>query len=209
MPRRSGSDQTQGAIARSSRAPAARRARGSSRQTATGSYRLVLDTSSLLYRAFFSIPATVRSPQGVPINAVHGYLDMTAHLVASRRPDAVVHAGDDDWRPQPRVRAYAGYKSHRPEEPDEIARQFDVLAEVLEAAGMAQAEARGWEAEDAIGSICAVVEPPDRVDVVTGDRDLIQVVPGELTELLVYVYETPICAAQNSDRGGAGVEDTV
>ena len=77
-------------------------------------HRLLLDASSLMYRAFFSIPATVRAPGGQPINAVHGYLDMTANLIASRHPDECVHVYDDDWRPAPRVAAYDGYKAARP-----------------------------------------------------------------------------------------------
>jgi len=138
--------------------------------------RLLLDTSSLIYRAFFSIPPTVTDLAGRPINAVFGYLDMTAQLIASRRPDQMVHVYDDDWRPAPRVALYQGYKANRAPDPEGPPEQFGVLREILDALGQAQADAPGWEAEDAIGVMCARLERGDRVDVVTGDRDLIQLV---------------------------------
>jgi 5'-3' exonuclease len=139
-------------------------------------HRIFLDTSSLMYRAFFSTPPTVRDGAGRPINAVHGYVDMTGYLVAQRRPDEIVHCYDADWRPAARVREYDGYKAHRPPDPEGLPEQFDVLREVLEAAGFVQAEAPDWEGEDCIGALCAGAPDQDRVDIVTGDRDLIQLV---------------------------------
>lgn len=140
------------------------------------SHRMFLDTSSLMYRAFFSTPPTVRDGAGRPVNAVHGYVDMTGYLVARRRPDQIVHCYDADWRPAARVREYQGYKAHRPPDPEGLPEQFDVLREVLEAAGFVQAEAPDWEGEDAIGALCALAAAEDRIDIVTGDRDLIQLV---------------------------------
>jgi 5'-3' exonuclease len=139
-------------------------------------YRLLLDTSSLMYRAFFSIPASVTDVEGRPVNALHGYLDMTARLVSAYRPDDIVHVYDDDWKPAPRVRAYAGYKAQRPPDPEGLPEQFGVLRELLDAFGLPQAEAPGWEAEDAIGGLAARAGRGDHIDVVTGDRDLIQLV---------------------------------
>ena len=138
--------------------------------------RLLLDTSSLLYRAFFALPDSIKDPEGRPVNAVHGYLDMTKELIRTRHPDQVIHALDDDWKPAPRVASYAGYKAQRPEEPEAITRQFGLLVEVLEATGMTVADAPGWEAEDAIGSMVASTDGDDRDEVVTGDRDLLQLV---------------------------------
>jgi 5'-3' exonuclease len=139
-------------------------------------HRLLLDTSSLTYRAFFALPTSIKAPDGRPINAAHGYLDMTAQLVRDAHPDEIVHVFDHDWRPAPRVRAYAGYKSERPPDPEGLPEQFDVLRTVLDALGHPVAEAPGWEADDAIATLCATAPPEDRVDVVTGDRDLLQVV---------------------------------
>ena len=150
-------------------------------------HRLLLDASSLMYRAFFSIPPTVTAPDGRPVNAAHGYLDMTASLVASRKPDECVHVYDDDWRPAPRVAAYAGYKATRKPDPEGLPPQFDMLREVLSALGLPQAEAPGWEAEDAIGTLCARADPGDRADIVTGDRDLIQLVRDPAVRVLFTV----------------------
>jgi 5'-3' exonuclease len=139
-------------------------------------HTLLLDTSSLTYRAYFALPSSITDPDGRPVNAVRGVLDMHARLQADHRPDEIVHVFDADWRPAPRVEAYAGYKSERPEEPPELTEQFALLAGVLDAFGLARAEAPGWEADDAIGTLCAAVQPGDRVDIVTGDRDLLQLV---------------------------------
>src|SRR6266480_7842998 len=89
--------------------------------------RILLDTSSLMFRAFFSTPPTVKDDQGNSINAIHGYLDMVATLVASRHPDGIVHVYDDDWRPAPRVAIYAGYKANRPPDPEDLPQQFVFL----------------------------------------------------------------------------------
>jgi 5'-3' exonuclease len=148
------------------------------------SHRVLLDTSSLMFRAFFSMPATVKAPDGRPINAVHGYLDMTARLVADRHPDEIVHVYDDDWRPAPRVALYEGYKANRPPDPEGLPEQFLVLRDVLDTLGMAQAEAPAWEAEDAIGTLCASAGSKDRIDIVTGDRDLIQLVRDPAVRVL-------------------------
>jgi 5'-3' exonuclease len=139
-------------------------------------HRLLLDTSSLMYRAFFALPASITGEDGRPVNALYGYLSMLGQLVRERGPDEVVHALDDDWRPAPRVSAYDGYKSERPAEPEELTPQFEALETVLPALGMTRAWAEGWEAEDAIGSLTWRARRGDRFDIVTGDRDLIQLV---------------------------------
>ena len=143
-------------------------------------HRMLLDTSSLMYRAFFALPASITGPDGTPVNALHGYLDMCARLIRDRTPDQVVHCFDDDWRPAPRVASYDGYKATRAPDPDGLPEQFEVLLEMLPATGMTVASAPGWEAEDAIGTLCANAGRRERIDIVTGDRDLIQCVrdPG-------------------------------
>lgn len=145
---------------------------------------MLLDTSSLMFRAFFSTPTSVRDPRGRPINAVHGYLSMTAYLVRERHPDEVVHCYDADWRPAERVAEYEGYKANRPPDPEGLPEQFELLREMLDALGAAQAEAPGWEAEDAIGCLCARARRGDRIDIVTGDRDLIQLVRDPVVRVL-------------------------
>jgi 5'-3' exonuclease len=150
--------------------------------------RVLLDTSSLMYRAFFSMPSSVNDRSGNAVNALHGYLDMTARLTGSRKPREVVHVYDADWRPAPRVALYAGYKANRAVDPEGLPEQFDFLRELLDAIGASQAEAPGWEAEDAIGSLIGTGAAPrkeaGRTDIVSGDRDLIQLVRDPHVRLL-------------------------
>src|SRR2546426_8828692 len=102
--------------------------------------RLLLDVSSLMYRAFFAMGDSVKSPDGTPIGAVHGYLDMVVRLIATRRPQEIVHAYDHEWRPSARTDIYPGHKSNRPPDPEELPPQFVVLRRVLEPTGMVQAQ---------------------------------------------------------------------
>ena len=137
---------------------------------------LVLDSPSLLYRAFFALPATIRDAQGRPVNAVRGYLDMVAHLVRSRLPRTVVHTFDNDWRPAFRVAAYPGYKADRRPDPPELPPQLALLHEVLAAAGLPVADAEGYEADDVIGTLATRATAAQPMEIVTGDRDLLQLV---------------------------------
>jgi len=146
--------------------------------------RLLLDVSSLMYRAFFAMGDTVAAPDGRPVGAVHGYLDMVARLVRKRRPDEVVHCYDHEWRPMARTDMYAGYKADRPPEPAELSAQFEMLRTVLDLAGAEQAQTPGWEAEDAMGALCAEAGAHDRIEMVSGDRDLIQLVRDPVVKLL-------------------------
>ena len=139
-------------------------------------HRLLLDTFSLVYRAFFALPSSIKDPQGRPVNAVHGYLDMTTRLLTTRQPDQVIHVWDDVIVPAARSRAFPAYKAHRPPDPDGLPDQFPLLEEVLAAFGADRAHAPGWEADDAIGTLCAQADQGDRIEIVTGDRDLLQLV---------------------------------
>ena len=139
-------------------------------------YAVLLDVSSLMYRAFFAWGQELRSPGGRPVGAVHGYLDMVTRLIVTRRPEEIVHVYDHEWRPVARTDMYAGYKANRQEDPEGLPEQFPMLRQVLDLTGMSQAMTSGWEAEDAIGAICANADPTDRIEIVSGDRDLIQLV---------------------------------
>lgn len=139
-------------------------------------HRLLLDTSSLMYRAYFGLPTSIKDDAGRPVNAVHGYLDMTARLRISRQPDQIVHVYDDIYIPETRAKAYPPYKAHRPPDPEGLPEQFDLLEDVLDAFGVERASATGWEADDAIATLCATAAPDDLVEIVTGDRDLLQLV---------------------------------
>ncbi|HET7235778.1 MAG TPA: flap endonuclease, partial [Actinomycetota bacterium] len=150
-------------------------------------YSILLDVSSLMYRAHFAWGDRYHSPGGRLVGALHGYLDMTTRLLTSRRPDELVHAYDHEWRPSARTDIYPDYKANRPPDPEGLPDQFVMLRQVLDLAGMAQAMTRGWEAEDAIGAICAASSTKDRIEIVSGDRDLIQLVRDPVVKLLYTV----------------------
>jgi 5'-3' exonuclease len=138
--------------------------------------RLLLDVSSLMYRSYFAMPDSVRAADGRPTGAVHGYLDMVARLLLTRGPDEIVHVYDHDWRPTARTEIYPGYKANRPAEPEGLPEQFALLRDLLNLTGMPQAQTPDWEAEDAIGALVERAAPGDRIEMVSGDRDLLQLV---------------------------------
>src|SRR3979411_1546956 len=139
---------------------------------------LLLDGSSLMCRAFFGIPVgAFKAPDGQPVNAVRGFLDMLARLVADRKPRALVVATDEDWRPAFRVKVIASYKTARLERgamPAELQPQEPIIWAVLNAIGVEVMGAAGCEAEDVIASLLPKIE--GRVEIVTGDRDLFSLV---------------------------------
>jgi len=146
--------------------------------------RLLLDVSSLMYRAHFALGDSVRQPDGALVGAVHGYLDMVVRLLNNRRPGEAVHVYDHDWRPTARTAIYPAYKANRPPEPEGLPGQFVLLRQVLDLSGMPQAETPDWEAEDAIGGIILSAPPEDRFEMVSGDRDLLQLVRDPQVTLL-------------------------
>jgi 5'-3' exonuclease len=151
---------------------------------------MLLDTASLYFRAFYGVPETLTAPDGTPVNAVRGLLDMIARLVRARQPGQLVACLDADWRPAFRVAAIPSYKAHRArpdgseEVPPLLAAQVPVIEEVLAAIGMATAAAAGYEADDVIGTLTARAAGP--VEIVTGDRDLFQLVDDERGVRVIY-----------------------
>ncbi|MFJ1648613.1 5'-3' exonuclease H3TH domain-containing protein [Streptomyces sp. NPDC088258] len=146
---------------------------------------MLLDSASLYYRAYFGVPDSVKAPDGTPVNAVRGLLDFIARLVQDHRPDQLVACMDADWRPAWRVELIPSYKAHRvaaehtgaPDEedtPDTLAPQVPVIEAVLDALGVARVGVAGYEADDVIGTLAGRARGP--VDIVTGDRDLYQLV---------------------------------
>jgi 5'-3' exonuclease len=152
---------------------------------------LLLDTPSLYFRAFHGIPDTITAPDGTPVNAVRGLLDFVARLVTDRRPTRLVAAMDNDWRPAFRVAAVPSYKAHRvasgneEEVPDALSPQVAIIEDVLEALGVACFGVDGYEADDVLGTLAT--RDPGPVDVVTGDRDLFQLVDDSRDVRIIYV----------------------
>jgi 5'-3' exonuclease len=145
---------------------------------------MLLDSASLYFRAFFGVPDQRRTPDETPTNALRGFLDMIATLVTAHRPTHLVACWDDDWRPQWRVDLVPTYKTHRltegsdvvEESPDDLTPQVPLIREALRAVGITRLGAPGFEADDVIGTLAERHRGVMPVDVVTGDRDLLQLV---------------------------------
>ena len=146
---------------------------------------LLLDSAAMYFRSFFALPEKMTAPDGTPINAVRGFLDTIARLVTRWQPERVVACWDDDWRPDFRVQAIPSYKAHRVAEdggeevPPGLAVQVPIIIDILAALGIPRLGAPGYEADDVIGTLATrEVARPERAQVlvVTGDRDLFQLV---------------------------------
>lgn len=143
---------------------------------------LLLDSASLYFRAFYGVPER-SAPSGVPTNAVRGFLDMLATLIERARCSHLAACWDNDWRPSFRVEAIPSYKSHRVADasgaeavPDALEGQVSLIVDALAAIGFARVGADGYEADDIIGTLANRHKNTMPVDVVTGDRDLFQLV---------------------------------
>ena len=156
---------------------------------------MLLDTASMYFRAYFGVPE-IHGPDGTPVNAVRGLLDFISRLVAEYHPTHLVCCWDDDWRPQWRVDLVPSYKSHRvveevesapdvEEVPDPLGVQIPIILEVLAAFGIRVIGAPAAEADDVIGTLATGAGQP--VDIVTGDRDLFQLVDDELDVRVLYI----------------------
>jgi 5'-3' exonuclease len=156
---------------------------------------MLLDSASMYFRAFFGVPE-ITAADGTPVNAVRGFLDFIARLVEDYRPSDLVCCWDEDWRPQWRVDLIPSYKAHRvvtanpvgPDVeavPDPLEVQVPIITDVLAAFGLAVRGAAGYEADDVIGTLATGAAMP--VDVVTGDRDLFQLVDDAAGIRVLYI----------------------
>ena len=188
---------------------------------------LLLDGASMWFRSYFGVPSSITGPDGRPINAVRGFLDSVATLISQHRPSRLVVCLDLDWRPQFRVDLIPSYKAHRVAEegsppdgagnenveeiPDDLSPQVDMILEMLGAYGIATAGAEGFEADDVLGTLAAI-ERHDPVVVVSGDRDLLQLVGDEPVMIRVlYIGQglkkaTLFGPTEVADRYGVPVE---
>ncbi len=155
----------------------------------------LLDSASLYFRSYYALPDSMTAPDGTPVNAVRGFADTIARILTDRRPARLVACLDADWRPRFRTDLLPSYKAHRvadpdanrEEVPDTLTPQVPVILDLLAAVGLATAEADGYEADDVIGALTAR-EKTDPVEVITGDRDLFQLVRTEPTPAsVIYV----------------------
>ncbi|WP_208759923.1 5'-3' exonuclease [Paenarthrobacter nitroguajacolicus] len=156
---------------------------------------MLLDTASLYFRAFYGVPDSIRRPDGTPVNAVRGLMDMIARLTTDYEATHVVACWDNDWRPQWRVDLIPSYKSHRVAEivadgpdvevvPDPLEAQIPMIRRVLALAGIAVVGVDEHEADDVVGTYATQARIP--TDVVTGDRDLFQLVNDDRDVRVIY-----------------------
>jgi 5'-3' exonuclease len=139
---------------------------------------LLVDGSSMIFRAFYGIPQTMRAPDGSMVNAVRGSMDNLARYITERRPRHVVVTTDEDWRPDWRVALIPSYKEHRTAEPvpPALIPQMPIIMECFAAIGVDAVGLEDYEAEDIIASLASKVSPP--IEIASGDRDLFSLVRG-------------------------------
>ncbi|MGK2876860.1 MAG: 5'-3' exonuclease [Nocardioides sp.] len=156
---------------------------------------MLLDTASLYFRAFFGVPS-IEASDGTPVNAARGLVDFITRLIRTYEPSAVVCCWDNDWRPQWRVALVPSYKAHRVADegasngdveqvPEALLVQVPIIEQTLAALGLPVIGVDGYEADDVIGTLATDAGRP--VDVVTGDRDLFQLVDDAADVRVIYV----------------------
>lgn len=152
---------------------------------------LLIDSASLWYRAYYGMPDTMVAPDGSPVNAIRGFLDMTARLVSTYNPNRIVACLEGDWRPTWRTDLFPGYKANRvdesgeEEEPDTLGPQIPVLLDLLDLFGFPMVGVDDYEADDLIATFSKQEQGP--IQIVTGDRDLFQLVDDKRKVRVIYL----------------------
>ena len=145
---------------------------------------LLIDGSSLIFRAYYGVPATVRAPDGQQVNAIRGFLERLGRLIVEREPRHLAVADDQAWRPGWRVDLIPAYKSHRVAEPVPagLAPQIPVIRDLLEGTGIDMVGVAEHEAEDVIATWSRLAS--GTVEIASGDRDLFALVEGSRVRVL-------------------------
>jgi 5'-3' exonuclease len=153
---------------------------------------MLLDSASLWYRAYYGMPDTLVNSDGQPVHAIRGFLDMSARLISQYKPDRLVACLDGDWRPSWRVDLFPEYKANRVDddgdeeaEPETLTPQIPILLDLLEAMGVPLIGADDYEADDVIATYSVREKGPTFI--VTGDRDLFQLVDDKRKVKVVYL----------------------
>ncbi|MCX8008525.1 MAG: hypothetical protein N3A54_02355 [Patescibacteria group bacterium] len=145
---------------------------------------LILDGNGLLHRAYHALPH-LSSASGFPVGAVYGFISMVMKLYSDFCPDGFAVAFD---RPEPTFRnqLFPEYQSHRPKAEPDFVLQIHKIHDVIKACGIPIFDASGYEADDVIGTLVKRLEQSvNQIIVVTGDRDILQLVNGET--VLIYM----------------------
>jgi 5'-3' exonuclease len=149
----------------------------------------------MIFRAYYGVPAGDPGPDGFQVNAIRGFLERLARLIAQRRPRHLAVADDEDWRPDWRVELIPTYKSHRVAEPvpPGLEPQLPVIRELMAAIGVDLVGVAKHEAEDVIATWSRLA--PGTIEIASGDRDLFALV------------ETPRVCVLYPEKAGLAVID--
>ena len=164
---------------------------------------VIIDGNALLHRAYHALPP-LTDPDGTIVNAVYGFASVIIKLYSELKPTHMAVAFD---RPVPTFRKilYKDYQAKRPEMEDALSSQIPKVQELVKAFGIPRYEADGFEADDVIGTVTKMAgdEKIDQVVIVTGDRDLLQLVKDDR----VYVYMPTKGISENKIYGEKEVQD--
>jgi len=140
----------------------------------------IVDTSSLIFRAFYAIP-NLSSPKGEPVNALYGFINMTLKLLAEKKPEHIIFCQDSKTKGE-RYKIYPAYKANRGEMPESLVPQMSLIAEFIDYMGFPRLQVEGVEADDIIGTLAHKLSHQDnQVVIVSGDKDFAQLISSKIS----------------------------
>jgi 5'-3' exonuclease len=146
---------------------------------------LAVDAPSMMYRAFYALPKSIKGSDGKPVNALLGTANLILREVEEHKPRAVVLCFGPDAAAY-RVELYSGYHAERPEVPDELQPQWADSTDFFEAFGWRVEHHNSLEADDLLGSYARLeTKAGGRALLLTGDRDMFQCASKQVTVLYV------------------------
>ena len=135
----------------------------------------LIDASIFIFRAWFSVPDTMTSPQNHPVNAVYGYTRFLSDFLEAEQPDSIAAAFDESLDESFRCEIYPAYKANRDPAPEELKRQFAQCRAVTRLLGVREASSTRFEADDLIGTLAGHARQNNRcVSILSRDKDLLQ-----------------------------------
>lgn len=148
---------------------------------------LLIDGNAILHRAYHAYPPTFTDTDGNPTNAIYGFYAMLLKLIQDIKPDYLAIAFDRG-APTFRMQLYSGYHANRPRMSDDLSPQVGRLQASLEEIGIPLYGIEGYEADDLLGSLSLLAKKEDvETIIVTGDRDLLQLVDNKVKILMPLV----------------------
>lgn len=145
---------------------------------------LILDTSAIMYRAYFAL-YNLRSSTGAPVGALIGFIKQLDAAIEYFKPDYILAAKDVKRAELKRREIYSEYKENRSGMPDDLASQIDGIDRVLSGYGIPRVSLSGYEADDVIATLSKKYSPDYEVIVITGDKDLAQILDKNITIALM------------------------